>query len=87
MKGNYKEVSEKELRNLYHRYPKEKKIVLETQLIYRFCMVLQSLDYRETKKIRDFNKLITTIRGLDHGIGHWVSISLQKNERLTPSKS
>jgi hypothetical protein len=62
VEGNYKGVAEKEVKNLYDKYPEADKIVLKDKLIYMFCTILQKSDYNTEKKLKEFDKFMTAIQ-------------------------
>src|SRR5262245_16465161 len=62
IKGNYKEITSKEVKNLYEKYPNADKIVVKDKLIYLFCTILQKSNYTTDKKIEEFNKFMLTIQ-------------------------
>lgn len=60
--ADYKDVTEREVKNLYHSYPNADKLVLNGKFIYTFCTYLKSatdLDSHEKfSKLMEFMKLI-----------------------------
>jgi hypothetical protein len=62
--GDYKGTTEKEVKNLYDKYPEADKIVLKDKLVYLFCTTLKDSGFSSDERIGELHMFIKTIQDL-----------------------
>lgn len=86
LNGSYTHAVEREVKNLYDKYPEADRIVVKDKLIYLFCTTLKASTLSSDRKIqelKDFTRDIQDIRGTTREQSHHQSEPRNQINRAT----